>query len=70
MYTKLNVLQKIALINNLPNKLNIFGQIKIKSDWLYNWIAILITFIKNSEKLNNNKDMNYNISIKLKMDLK
>ena len=44
------------------------GQIKIKLDWLYNLILALVTFVRYSRKLLDNKKVTKNIKVKQSID--
>ena len=39
------------------------GQVEMKLDWLYNWIQALAIFVKNLQRVYNNKKVGQNISI-------
>lgn len=44
------------------------SHIEMKLDWLYDWILVLTTFIKDSRKVYNNKEVSQNISVKQAID--
>lgn len=46
LQTKINLLQQITLVNNVFNKLNIFGQVEIQLNWLHNEIPVIAIFMR------------------------
>lgn len=46
------------------------GEVLIKLKWLYNWILVLVIFIRYLYKIYNNQKVDQNMSIKKNIDLK
>ena len=46
------------------------GQVEIELDWLHNWILALATFVRHSERVYNNKEVDQNMSVRQDIELK
>ncbi len=44
------------------------GQVEMELDWLYNWIPALLTFVRYSQKVYDNKEVGQNMSVRQDID--
>ena len=44
------------------------GQVEIELDWLHDWIPVLATFVRHSQRVYDNKKIGQNISVRQDID--